>query len=377
VVNYTGFCTLNTGVIPDSLLSVDVANLKDKAVMNLPAPPNPFSNVNQQTREVKNKVLQNSQVEVKELTGKAKDITNEAKAYQQDFIKYQGKAESYLKNDSLLKADVKNLVSREVQSRAMGFKELKALEDFKKEQENFDPMQNEYKQQMDQLQDSAYRKEQARKKAEEMVMDYIAENPAMMKAAKAKTDLLMKKYSIVPNSNDLSTAVKRTSLEGRSFNERLYLAGNFQVLSFKPVSFDFSPLVGYRFSTRLTGGLGVNYRKTFADSVTSFAADMLGYKAFVSYDVFKNFFTYSEFANNSTGIVNTENGTRRNWSYAFLIGAGRKFTLHPKVEMTVVMLYNVGRKPGDPVYPNPWVVRFGFQLSELAFRKPTFSRSKL
>ena len=250
-------------------------------------------------------------------------------------------------------------------------------EAYKKKVEALDANQNEYKQQFDQLQDSAYWKEQARKKAEEMALDYITENPALMKAAKTKMDLLMKKYSIVPNSNDLSTAVKRTSLQGKSFKERLYLAGNFQVLSLKPVSFDFSPMIGYRFNTRLVAGVGGNYRKTFGDvdSLSRFASDMLGYKAFVSYDVLRDFFAYTEFANNTTGAGQTESSFERIWSTSFLLGAGRKFAIHPKIEMTIVVLYNFTRKPGDTVYPSPWVVRFGFQLSELALlkRKPDFS----
>lgn len=369
--------TLNFNGASDNLLSGKGQSLKGNTDLNLPDQTDPLIKVNQQTQKVENKVLENNYVsEEKQLTVEAKEIANEVKGYQGDLKKYQGQLELYVENDSLAKQDIKNKVVAEVQNRAGGYKELQALDAYKKKVEALDVSQGEYKQQFDQLQDSAYWKDQARKKAEEMALDYIAENPAIMNNAKNKMDLLMKKYSIVPNSNDLSTAVKRTTMEGRSFKERLYLAGNFQVLSLKPVSFDFSPMIGYRFNTKFVAGVGGNYRKTFGDvdSLTRFASDMMGYKAFVSFDVVKDFFVYTELASNTTGIDQTETSDKRIWETSFLLGAGRKFTIHPKVEMTMVVLYNFARKPGDTVYPSPWVVRFGFQCSEIAFLKRKVNR---
>jgi hypothetical protein len=67
----------------------------------------------------------------------------------------------------------------------------------------------------------------------------------------------------------------------------------------------------------------------------------------------KNFFAYSEFANNSPGVERTESKTKRKWETSFLLGEGRKFSIHTKVQ----------------VYPSPWVIRFGFQLSDRSFLK--------
>lgn len=349
---------------PDSAMLVEKAKLLGRET-GYDLPQESFDIKKEGIQQVKNGLQNSSVAEVEE----GREIAGKAMAYQNDFNDFQNEIDSYAQNDSLIRQELKYGLEHQVQERIEGVEELKVLEDYKKQVKGLDPSQHEYMKEFDNLQDSAYRKEQVKQKAEEMALDYIAENPAIMKAAKSKMDLLMKKYSIVPNSNDLSTAVKRTSLEGRSFKERLFVASNFQVLSLKPVAFDFSPLIGYRFSGRLIAGIGGNYRKTFGDSLGKTSSDMIGYKIFASYDVIKNFFAYSEFANNSTGMQQTESATKRLWNTSLLLGAGRKFTIHTKVEMTMVVLYNFARNPGDTVYPSPWIIRFGFQCSEIAFLK--------
>ena len=251
-------------------------------------------------------------------------------------------------------------------------KEMKELESLKQEfgkNTMANPWENDYKAKADQLQDSTYLKEQARKKAEALAMQYIEENPAVVEKVQKKMALLMKKYSVVPNSNDLSTAVKRSSLTGAPLRQRLHVATNFQVISLDPFSIDFAPALGYKFNRNFIAGIGGTYRETFTKKQSKLSPEVLGYKAFVSYDVIKSIFAYGEFANNSPGFENTETSNHRIWKPALLAGAGRKFLVHSKVEMTCVVAYNFLYEPNDPIYPRPLVVRVGFQLSELAMLK--------
>ncbi|HYG04338.1 MAG TPA: hypothetical protein VD927_17945 [Chryseosolibacter sp.] len=221
-----------------------------------------------------------------------------------------------------------------------------------------------------QMSDSAYVKEQAKKKAEELAMDYLEQNPEILKAVDKQKMLLMKKFSVVPNSTDLSTATKHTSLKGRSFKERLYLAGNFQLLTLDPVSIDFSPMAGYRFNKKLVAGVGANYRQTFGDSIPQLAPQVLGYKAFASYDVISSFFVYGEFDRNTSGMEHANDISSLKWRNAAFLGAGRKLTLHKHAEMTVIFMYNFLYRHPDPVYPRRWMISLRFQTSELAFLKP-------
>lgn len=227
-----------------------------------------------------------------------------------------------------------------------------------------------YSTQLTQLQDSTFLQQQAQQKAEEMAMEYLANNPAIMKTVETKMNLLMKKYSVVPNSNDLTTAIKRTSLKGRSFRERLYFSGNFQLLSLEPFSIDWSPMIGYRFNTKFIAGVGGNYRQSFGDSIPTLSPNVMGAKAFASFDVFRNFFAYAEYDRNSIGIQKTETGTKRLWKNAAFLGIGRKLRLHRKLEVTAICMYNFLYEHPDPVYPKRWTFRIGVQTTDLAFFKP-------
>jgi hypothetical protein len=215
--------------------------------------------------------------------------------------------------------------------------------------------------------DTADAKAQLRKQGEEMASQYITGNPAVQSLQK-QMSRLMRKYSIVPNSNDLSTAVKRTSLADRSLKERLYIAGNFQTPSFNPLSVDFSPVIGYRFNSKFISGIGGTYRQSFGDSIPQITSAVVGYKIFSSYDLVNQFFAYAEIARNSPMAQNAEQTQERIWHTAALLGIGRKFLIHPKVETTIVVSYNFLYERGNPIFSSPWAVRVGFQSSMLAFR---------
>lgn len=310
-----------------------------------------------------------------EVAAQARGWVNDSiQAYTDWLASHKVHYRTYLKKDSLLSIARKNL-SDEVHGRFMNLKEIKELEKVTTLTGDGAPWQA-YSDQARQVGDSAYIKEQAQKMAEEWAATYLADHPEVMEGAQKTMKALMKKYAIVPNSNDLSAARKRTSLNGKSFAERLYFAVNFQVLNIKPVSIDVSPAIGYRFTTRWIAGFGGNYRKTFTNSVPlSFSADMWGYKEFVCFEVLSNFYLYTEFSRNTTHGVASEDGTRI-WEQSLLLGAGRQFLIHPRVEMTILASYNFLYEPTDQFFTSPWSVRVGVQLSDLALIKnnPYFQR---
>lgn len=293
----------------------------------------------------------------------AKEIKGDVGLHLVEFRQYEQYAN--MTPDSLLKVGESRL-EKEVQNQMMA---AAGFEGYQKQLNQYNQLQSQYKGYLNDLQDSTARKEMAKKKAEELAMQYINDNPSIMKSVQKKMDLLMKKYSYVSNSNDLSTAVKRTSLRGRTFRERLVVAANFQVLSIDPVTVDLSPQIGYRFNSLLSAGIGGTYRQTFKDTIPSLSPEVFGYKGFVSYDVVKSFFAYGEYAQNSPGVKVEEGISKRIWNPAALLGVGRKFSVSKKIDMTVVALYNFIHKPGDTLYPRPFMVRVGFQLSDIALFK--------
>lgn len=195
--------------------------------------------------------------------------------------------------------------------------------------------------------------------------------PKDLSAAQATMSKLLSKYSSFSNAADLSTAVKRTSLQGKTFKERLVLGGNFNIVSIKPVAFDLSPLIGYRFNTRFNSGVSANYRFNFGDSLryrNYVSSANTSFRWFANYDVISNFFAYAEIEMAGVKSASSEKKVDA-WQYNYFIAAGRKILIHPKLFMTITALYRINDRLGSSSYPSRFTVRIGFQTSELAFRK--------
>lgn len=299
-----------------------------------------------------------------------------ALAMQSKTMEYHDQVRKYKAYSELNADSLKGMGSEKFEQAAM--QRISSLADFKSQQSEMaklnelTAMRDQYKGQMETMSDSTRRIEMAKSKASEAALKLAGKNGSL-KTAQRKMSMLMRKYSAVSNSNDLSTAVKKTSLQGKSFGEHLLLAANFQVLGLNPVSFDFSPQIGYKFNTRFALGVGGTYRQTIKDSIPTLSPTVFGYKVFSSFTAYQSFFVYGEYDRNSPGVIRQENVAKRIWKPAALLGIGRTFSVHRKVDMTVTALYNFLYEYGDPVYPRPFIVRFGFQLSELALlkRKPT------
>lgn len=210
-----------------------------------------------------------------------------------------------------------------------------------------------------------------KKLAKKQVVDHFAQQGDQLKAAQQKMNGLLTKYKEFTDSNDLSTAVKRTSLKGKTFKEHLVLGGNFNVVSTAPFSIDFAPLVGYKFNTKFYVGVGINYRFTFSDSLrykTYVSPSNTSGRLFASYDLIKNFFAYTEVE--AAGLkVRVKESIAQEWRINYFIGLGKKLLIHPKLFMTITAIYNLNGEKNNPTYPQKFQIRLGFQTSDLAFRK--------
>lgn len=200
---------------------------------------------------------------------------------------------------------------------------------------------------------------------------HFASHSAKLPAAQDKVSKLLSKYKEFSNAEDLSTAVKRTSMNGKTIWEHLLIGGNFNIVSTSPFSIDFSPQLGYKFTTQFSVGIGINYRYTYADSIRYrcyISPTNTALKAFVNYDIVKGFYAYAEWE--KSGIEsNAKETAHKEWRDNYFVGAGRKFLVHPKLYLTATAMYNLNGEDNNPVHPKRFQVRIGFQVSELATRK--------
>lgn len=209
------------------------------------------------------------------------------------------------------------------------------------------------------------------KSGKAMAIDHFANQKEALQSAQNKATKLLGKYREYFNSGDSTVGVKRTSLKGKTWHERIVLGGNFNIVSTSPFSLDLSPLIGYRFNTKFYAGIGANYRQTFGDSlryINYISPTNTSVRALASYDLIKNFFAYAEAE--AAGLkIKSKESIANGWRYNYFIGLGKKLLIHPKVFMTITAIYNLNGENNNPAYPQKFQVRLGFQTSDLAFRK--------
>jgi hypothetical protein len=211
--------------------------------------------------------------------------------------------------------------------------------------------------------------EAKQKAADEAVR--VFEEKADIGGAQKRISTLMSKYREFSGAADLSDAVRHTSLKGTSLRERLVIGGHFSVVSTKPASIDFSPQLGYKFNTRFFMGAGMSYRCTFGDSIRNsyyVSPSNTSYKAFISYDVVKAFYAFGEWE--KSGISRSSNDKMsKQWKDNYFIGVGKRVLVLSRLYFTMTVLYNLNSEHQNPVHPNRFQVRTGFQLSERAMAK--------
>ena len=315
--------------------------------------------LNQRSQELAGKYASDSSQIVSEAFEKA------------DLSQYAGEVNK-LQGDSLSSLPTKG--AKIVEQELLKREEFGVLNEHQEQFEALKQTPDHYKARMEAYQDTDKLKKEALEKAKEQTISAFMSNQEALSAVQKKISVMQRKYRSVLNSNDLSTAEKRNSLKGEPMRERLLIGGNFNVNSLKPFSLDFSPKIGYKFNKKFVVGIGGSYRYTFGnDTISAKPAipdNSYGYKAFTSYDIFKNFFAYGEYERMSKEIhdkASDQKSTR--WVSGLLVGIGREFSVHKKVNMTVTALYNFLHDSDDAIYQRPLVVKLGFQLSDLAMIK--------
>ncbi|MCP4458559.1 MAG: hypothetical protein GY816_11130 [Cytophagales bacterium] len=189
--------------------------------------------------------------------------------------------------------------------------------------------------------------------------------PEQMKAATTAMSVLKKGYISVSNTNDLSTAKKRKSLEGAPFRRRLFLGGNVAIKSVNPVILDTDIQVGYKFNRDFYTGVGFIIREQFSDQPSALVGDAYGHTFFVNHDLPLGIFAYGEVQNMNKQSLFQENLVESEWEQSYLLGIGKELPLTSKINLTAMILYDLNYKRND-LNGKPIVIRFGYRISELA-----------
>ncbi len=170
------------------------------------------------------------------------------------------------------------------------------------------------------------------------------------------------KYSAIPDLSKEEEGIKRKSLEGTPFKNRLFLNGNIAIQSTDPVILDANIQLGYQCTKSLATGIGLIFREQINNrDSTSLTGDAHGFSSFASYDIAKGFFIYSEYQLVKNTSLFQESNLPSRWQYAALLGAGRKFNISKKISLSVSLLYDFNYK-NNTLNQRPLVPRIGYNV---------------
>ena len=228
-------------------------------------------------------------------------------------------------------------------------------------------------------QDTQAMKAEAKEVAIKKATDYFAEHQDKLSQAQGMMSKLKKKYSYVPDSRDLSTAVKATSLKDEPLKKRLVFGLGFQIQRTNPISLDLSPNLLYRFNKLFSAGISGTYRASLGIENNSTVAmntatDVYGASAIVQHKIWKGFFGHSEFQYLSTPIIDPNNTTdlpARSWHEGLLLGIGKQMNFSKALKGQIIFTYDFLHTAASP-NPKAWNIKFGFQLGEIRLKDINF-----
>jgi hypothetical protein len=208
---------------------------------------------------------------------------------------------------------------------------------------------DEYKGNLENLNDP----EAAKKEAAEMAK----------KAAMDKVSIYKQKYSSVSSIKDLPKRVPN-AMKGKTFIERIVPGLYFQYQQKNYNLFDVNPYLGYRISGRLTSGVGWNQRFAYERSKHSWTSEsrIFGPRVYVDIKLDKGFIAHleSEYMNTFVPSIingNPENG-KREWVWGLMGGLKKDYKIYKNLNGTVLLQYNLF----NPKYKAPYIDRLNSRI---------------
>ncbi len=270
-------------------------------------------------------------------------------------------------------------IDQAIDSKAAQMSEFQTLNNETKELATMKELPESMLADLKRYQDAQAMKAEAKEVAIKKATDYFANHQDKLSQAQGMMSKLKKKYSYVPDSRDLSTAVKATSLKDEPLKKRLVFGLGFQIQRTNPISVDLSPNLMYRFNKLFSAGISGTYRASLgiennATVAVNTTTDVYGVSAIVQHKIWKGFFAHSEFQYLSTPITNPNPATdlpARSWDEGLLLGIGKQMSFSKALKGQIIFTYDFLHTAASP-NPKAWNIKFGFQLGEFKLKDVRF-----
>lgn len=154
-----------------------------------------------------------------------------------------------------------------------------------------------------------------------------------------------------------------TSIQEKTTIQRFSLSGYIQIAQYDPLLIDYSPNISFAITGRTRIGTGATGRVKFGNGPDD-DKDLFGYRGFLEYDLFKNFYLHGEYER--TGLIVKDlmsEVERRQWSDRWLLGLGMDIKLPSILKGTLLVLYNFESNLANSPNPRRFQIRYGVKLN--------------
>ncbi|WP_276374889.1 hypothetical protein [Chryseolinea sp. H1M3-3] len=286
-----------------------------------------------------------------EETGRISDVTGKVGEYGKD-------VQGVVKGDL---SEVKNIPGA-AESKA---EDLSGMNEVKDQTKVLD----EYKDIAGSMQNPDSLKELAIQEAKQVAVNHFAGKEQQLKEAMETLAKYKSKYSSL---NSLSEATKRppNEMKGKPFIERLVPGVGIQIQKKGgDVLVDFNPDAGYRFTGRITAGIGWNQRVAynFDNGIFNAQAKIYGPRTFGEFKLWKGFSPRVEVEVMNTNVppitrTPTVDPFQREWVWGAFVGVKKEYKFIKNVKGTALVMMRLFNPDHKSPYADVVNVRFGFEF---------------
>ncbi|PSR51973.1 hypothetical protein AHMF7605_29130 [Adhaeribacter arboris] len=215
----------------------------------------------------------------------------------------------------------------------------------------------------EQMEDPKALKESAQKEIIKEAFNHFKGREERLNQAIEKMAKYKQKFSSV---NSIQEIPKISN--GKSLNEHLFLGIAFQIQRKNYLSLDFNPYLGYRFTNRLTTGLGWNQRFAFNNwTQTSQKGEIYGPRAYTEFKVWKGFsprleVEYMKYLIPPSFLNTPFENYKREWIFGSKIGIKKEYPFRRNIKGTVIVMFKFTNSNQNYSDHNIWNMRFGLEF---------------
>lgn len=197
--------------------------------------------------------------------------------------------------------------------------------------------------------------------AKKQAIDHFAGKQDKLQAAMDQMSKYKQRYSNVQSIKDLPKKLPN-EMHGKPLHERLVPGLSIQIQKRNDWWFDFNPYLGYRFSGRITAGLGWNHRIAFNFDKGVFNPDMYIYgpRSYGEFRIKKGFSgrLEVEVMNTPVRVPPSQEFATQEWVWGAMAGLKKEYRISKSLRGNAQVLYNLF----NPHYKSPYTDRLNVRI---------------